>query len=70
MVLLTERLIKASIAALRFAAELDEANDFVSMTEVLGRRYSPERMADERYHDLIWLVVDGSASADCCNQSA
>ena len=25
---------------------LDEANDFLSMQEVLGRRYSPERMAD------------------------
>ena len=39
---------------------LDEANDFLSMQEVLGRRYSPERMADERFGsrpDL--LVVDG-----------
>ena len=44
----------------KIRAELDEANDFVSMTEVLGRRYSPERMADERFGsrpDL--LVVDG-----------
>ena len=41
-------------------AELDEANDFVSMQEVLGRRYAPERMTDERFGkrpDL--LVVDG-----------
>ena len=41
-------------------AELDEANDFLSMSEVLGRRYAPERMADERFGsrpDL--LVVDG-----------
>ncbi len=37
-----------------------EANDFASMQEVLGRRYAPERMADERFGsrpDL--LVVDG-----------
>lgn len=39
---------------------LDEANDFLSMQEVLGRRYSPERMADERFGrkpDL--LILDG-----------
>ncbi len=37
-----------------------EANDFLSMQEVLGRRYAPERMEDERFGsrpDL--LVVDG-----------
>ncbi|MDO5709747.1 MAG: helix-hairpin-helix domain-containing protein, partial [Coriobacteriales bacterium] len=41
-------------------AQLDEANDFLSMEEVLGRRYAPERMEDERFGsrpDL--LVVDG-----------
>lgn len=39
---------------------LDEANDFLSMQEVLGRRYAPERMADERFGskpDLI--ILDG-----------
>ncbi len=39
---------------------LDEANDFLSMQEVLSRRYSPERMADERFGkkpDLI--ILDG-----------
>lgn len=39
---------------------LTEANDFVSMREVLGRRYAPQRMADERFGskpDL--LIVDG-----------
>ena len=39
---------------------LDEANDFLSMQEVLGRRYSTERMADERFGskpDLI--ILDG-----------
>lgn len=39
---------------------LDEANDFLSMQEVLGRRYAPERMADGRFGskpDLI--ILDG-----------
>ncbi|MBQ9069187.1 MAG: excinuclease ABC subunit UvrC, partial [Eggerthellaceae bacterium] len=39
---------------------LDEANDFVSMQEVLARRYAPERMEDERFGsrpDL--LILDG-----------
>ena len=39
---------------------LDEANDFLSMQEVLGRRYSDERMADSRFGskpDLI--ILDG-----------
>ena len=51
---------KSQYRRFKIRAELDEANDFVSMTEVLGRRYSPERMADERFGsrpDL--LVVDG-----------
>ncbi len=51
---------KGQYRRFKIRAELDEANDFVSMSEVLGRRYSPERMADERFGsrpDL--LVVDG-----------
>lgn len=39
---------------------LNEANDFLSMQEVMRRRYSPERMADERFGskpDLI--ILDG-----------
>ena len=51
---------KSQYRRFKIRAELDEANDFVSMTEVLGRRYSPERMVDERFGsrpDL--LVVDG-----------
>ena len=39
---------------------LDEANDFLSMQEVMARRYSDERMADERFGskpDLI--ILDG-----------
>jgi excinuclease ABC subunit C len=46
----------------RFKIRMDspEANDFAMMSEVLGRRYAPERMADERFGkrpDL--LIVDG-----------
>ncbi len=51
---------KSQYRRFKIQAELEEANDFVSMSEVLGRRYSPERMADERFGsrpDL--LVVDG-----------
>ena len=51
---------KSQYRRFKIRAELDEANDFVSMGEVLGRRYAPERMADERFGqrpDL--LVVDG-----------
>lgn len=39
---------------------LDEANDFLSMQEVMNRRYSAKRMADERFGskpDLI--ILDG-----------
>lgn len=39
---------------------LDEANDFLSMQEVMSRRYAPERMADGRFGskpDLI--ILDG-----------
>ena len=51
---------KSQYRRFKIRAELDEANDFISMSEVLGRRYAPERMADERFGsrpDL--LVVDG-----------
>ncbi|HBT95564.1 MAG TPA: excinuclease ABC subunit UvrC [Coriobacteriia bacterium] len=46
----------------RFKIKLDtgEANDFAMMSEVLKRRYAPERLADERFGsrpDL--LIVDG-----------
>ena len=40
--------------------ETDEANDFAMMAETMGRRYAPERMADERFGskpDLI--ILDG-----------
>ena len=51
---------KSQYRRFKIRTELDEANDFLSMSEVLARRYSPERMADERFGrrpDL--LVVDG-----------
>ena len=51
---------KSQYRRFKIQTPLVEANDFVSMSEVLGRRYSPERMADERFGarpDL--LVVDG-----------
>ncbi|HJG38055.1 excinuclease ABC subunit UvrC [Enorma phocaeensis] len=51
---------KAQYRRFRVRSITGEANDFLSMQEVLGRRYAPERMADERFGarpDL--LVVDG-----------
>lgn len=51
---------KTQYRRFKIRAELEEANDFLSMSEVLARRYAPERMADERFGsrpDL--LVVDG-----------
>ncbi|WP_058269952.1 excinuclease ABC subunit UvrC [Olsenella massiliensis] len=52
---------KGQYRRFRIKAALDEANDFVSMGEVLGRRYAPRNMADGRFAaappDL--LVVDG-----------
>ena len=44
----------------KIRAELDEANDFLSMQEVMRRRYRPERLEDERFGsrpDLI--ILDG-----------
>ncbi|OFK24775.1 excinuclease ABC subunit UvrC [Olsenella sp. HMSC062G07] len=52
---------KGQYRRFRIKAALDEANDVVSMGEVLGRRYAPRNMADGRFAaappDL--LVVDG-----------
>lgn len=51
---------KSQYRRFKVRADLSEANDFVSMAEVLGRRYAPERMADERFGsrpDL--LILDG-----------
>ena len=51
---------KSQYRRFKIREDFGEANDFASMSEVLGRRYAPERMADERFGarpDL--LVVDG-----------
>ena len=51
---------KSQYRRFKIREQFGEANDFASMSEVLGRRYSPERMKDERFGsrpDL--LVVDG-----------
>ncbi len=51
---------KAQYRRFRVHGDFGEANDFLSMQEVLGRRYAPGRMADERFGsrpDLI--IVDG-----------
>ena len=41
----------------RIKTPLDEANDFLSMQEVMRRRYAPERMADERFGSKPDLVI-------------
>ena len=51
---------KAQYRRFKIRQDFGEANDFESMAEVLGRRYAPERMADERFGarpDL--LILDG-----------
>ncbi len=51
---------KSQYRRFKIRTPLSEANDFLSMGEALARRYSPERMADERFGkrpDL--LVLDG-----------
>ncbi|MBQ9058681.1 MAG: excinuclease ABC subunit UvrC [Atopobiaceae bacterium] len=51
---------KSQYRRFKIKTPLDEANDFLSMSEVLGRRYAPERMADGRFGarpDL--LILDG-----------
>ena len=51
---------KSQYRRFKVRTPLEEANDFASMAEVLGRRFAPERMADGRFGsrpDL--LVLDG-----------
>ncbi len=51
---------KAQYRRFKIRRDFAEANDFEMMGEVLGRRYAPERMADERFGarpDL--LILDG-----------
>ena len=52
--------VKNQYRRFKIKTQLDEANDFLSMQEVIQRRYSPQRMADERFGskpDLI--ILDG-----------
>ncbi|WP_350455236.1 excinuclease ABC subunit UvrC [Slackia heliotrinireducens] len=51
---------KGQYRRFKIKTPLDEADDFLSMREVIGRRYAPERMADARFGkkpDL--LILDG-----------
>ena len=51
---------KSQYRRFKIRTPLDEANDFLSMQEVLERRYSPERLDDERFGarpDLV--ILDG-----------
>lgn len=51
---------KSQYRRFKIRQDFGEANDFAMMSEVLARRYAPERMADERFGskpDL--LIVDG-----------
>lgn len=52
---------KGQYRRFKIRAELDEANDFVSMQEVLGRRYAPKNREDSRFAAALpdLLVVDG-----------
>ena len=52
---------KGQYRRFKIRTELDEANDFVSMQEVLGRRYGEKNMADSRFAERApdLLVVDG-----------
>ncbi len=51
---------KSQYRRFKIRTQLDEANDFLSMQEVMSRRYSAKRMKDERFGkkpDLI--ILDG-----------
>ena len=51
---------KSHYRRFKIQMDTDESNDFAMMSEVLGRRFAAQRMADERFGrkpDL--LIVDG-----------
>ena len=51
---------KGQYRRFKIRTPLDEANDVASMSEVLGRRFAPERVADARFGKLPdLLIVDG-----------
>ena len=51
---------KKAYRRFKIRMESDEANDFAMMSEVLARRFAPERVEDERFGTLPdLLIVDG-----------
>ena len=48
---------KGQYRRFKIKAQLDEANDFLSMQEVMSRRYCAERMADERFGNKPDLII-------------
>lgn len=51
---------KKAYRRFKIRMESDEANDFAMMSEVLARRFAPERVEDERFGSLPdLLIVDG-----------
>ncbi len=48
---------KSQYRRFKIKTPLTEANDFLSMEEVLSRRYAPKRMADERFGSKPDLVI-------------
>ena len=48
---------KSQYRRFKIRADLDEANDFLSMQEVMRRRYCPERLEDERFGKKPDLVI-------------
>lgn len=51
---------KSQYRRFKIHAKLDEANDFVSMAEVMRRRYDPEKMKDTRFgHKPDLIILDG-----------
>ncbi len=48
---------KSQYRRFRIKTPLTEANDFVSMQEVLSRRYAPKRMTDERFGKKPNLII-------------
>lgn len=51
---------KSQYRRFKIRTELDEANDVVSMAEVLARRFSKDRLEDERFGKLPdLLILDG-----------
>lgn len=51
---------KSQYRRFKIKTQLDEANDVVSMAEVLARRFSPERLQDQKFGSMPdLLILDG-----------